>query len=203
MRRVVKVGGSLLERVDLQAAMMSWLGRQETCETLIVTGGGRLVDAIRELDTIRPGDVRQTHWLCVELLDVTVSLMSNWFDWPILTSSKELQHGVAHGFATDRPTLVAVRSFYHPDHEGDSLNLRLPCNWQTTTDTIAALLALRTNADELVLLKSCQIDPKLSLQQLADRGIVDEAFPGIAKKIASVRLDNLAPDSAARKTKHR
>ena len=191
MRRVVKVGGSLLERIDLQVALLSWLERQETRETLIVTGGGRLVDAIRDLDAIRPGDVRQTHWLCVELLDVTFRLMSSWFDWPILTTWQELQHGMTHGFATDRPTLVAVRSFYHPDFGGDSTNLALPCNWQTTTDSIAGLLALQTGADELVLLKSCQIDPRLSLRQLAERGIVDAAFPVIAHGIASVRLDGL------------
>ena len=99
MRRVVKVGGSLLGREDLTIALPRWLERQAECETLMLTGGGGLVDAIRDLDAIRPGDPVRTHWICVELLDVTFRLMSNWFDWPTVNTSAQLQQGLIEGFA--------------------------------------------------------------------------------------------------------
>ncbi len=117
MRRVVKVGGSLLGREDLTIALPRWLERQAECETLMLTGGGGLVDAIRDLDAIRPGDPVRTHWICVELLDVTFRLMSNWFDWPTVNTSAQLQQGLIEGFGIDRPTLVAVDAFYSREQD--------------------------------------------------------------------------------------
>ena len=191
MRRVVKVGGSLLDRVDLTSALSRWVEQQAGSETLIVVGGGSLVDAIRNLDTIRPGDPVEVHWLCVDLLNVTFRLMSNWFTWPAVRTPEQLRTQMAAGFAKDRPTLVAVEAFYSRDLMNDCKNPMLPENWQTTTDAIAAFLAWRTGADELVILKSCSIDPAMRLDQLAAHGIIDEALPRIAKRIPSVRVECL------------
>ena len=143
MRRVVKVGGSLLDRVDLTSALSQWVDGQLVGETLVVVGGGSLVNAIRELDTIRPGDPVEVHWLCVDLLGVTFRLMSSWFDWPTVRTPEQLQTQTAAGFATDRPTLVAVEAFYSRELTNQCNSPVLPESWQTTTDAIAALLAWR------------------------------------------------------------
>lgn len=189
MRRVVKVGGSLLARPDLNRVLTQWLDRQAMAETLVVVGGGGLVDAIRELDANRPGDPVETHWLCVDLLGMTFRLMSTWFPWPIITTREQLQHGLSRGFSDHSPTLVAVHSFYRRDQDDE--NKTLPQNWQTTSDAIAALLALRVDADELVILKSCEIAPSLRIDELTARGILDEAMPAIAPSIRKIRVESL------------
>ncbi len=49
-------------------------------------------------------------------------------------------------------------------------------NWSATSDTIALDLAQHLNAEQLVLVKSCAIDPQMSLRQLGDAGVVDPQF---------------------------
>ena len=191
MRRVVKVGGSLLDRVDLSDALTRWIDQQSPAETLVVVGGGSLVNAIREMDSIRPGNPVDVHWLCVELLDVTYRMMATWLEWPTVSTSAQLTEQMAKGFARDLPALVAVSAFYSRDRQDDDLGPALPLNWQTTTDAISALLALRVGAGELVILKSCEIDPKQSLEQLAAAGIIDETLPTIANQIPSIRIERL------------
>ncbi len=53
----------------------------------------------------------------------------------------------------------------------------LPESWRITSDSIAARAACRTNADELVLVKSVQPATCGSAQELAQAGFVDEEFP--------------------------
>ena len=189
MRRVVKVGGSLINRRDLTDALPRWFENHSPAENLVLVGGGSIVNAIREIDSIRPGETESTHWLCVDLLDFTFRLMASWFDWPRVLDAEQLAETVEVGFETARPTLVSVRSFYGPDRDHD--NGLLPSNWETTTDAIAALLALMVDADELVILKSCDVDSSLSFEQLAAAGIVDKAFPSAAERVQRVRLEKL------------
>lgn len=189
MRRVVKIGGSLLRRDDLVPTLTRWFVQQQPAENLVVVGGGAVVDAIRELDEIRPGDPVETHWLCVSLLDVTLRRMASWFPWPVVTTPEELRRGLSTGFATATPTLVGVGAFYGPEAEGASDVL--PTGWETTTDSIAAWLALQVDAGELVILKSCDVNSDWSPEQLSAAGIVDEAFPGIARRIDFLRVERL------------
>jgi len=194
MRTVVKLGGSLLLRHDLVRAINRWLqaNREQSFATqwLFVVGGGSMIDAIRDLDRIRPGDPEEVHWRCVDLLQTTFDIVGNWFDWNRIGSTEELNRANREGFPVERPTLVAVRSFYSPQIQSEA-SPSLPHDWRTTTDSIAARLAQRVAADELVLLKSCMIDQEQSIEELAQQGIVDEAFPRIARTLDSVRVERL------------
>lgn len=189
MRRVVKVGGSLLDRQDFPRSLVAWWEQQQPAETLLVAGGGDVVNAIRDLDATHSLDPVETHWLCVDLLDATFRLMSQWFPWPTITSAEQLQRWLQPGFPSDQPTLVAVGSFYSRQHA--SVRETLPQNWQTTTDSLAALLAGMIDADELVILKSCEVDPALTAAELSAQGIVDEAFPRIASRLRRFRVEPL------------
>ena len=60
-RRVVKLGGSLLDRQDLQVCLPQRISqwdssRDTTADIFIVVGGGELVDAVRRHDKFEPGD---------------------------------------------------------------------------------------------------------------------------------------------------
>ncbi len=187
MRRVVKVGGSLLVREDLRVALPRWIACQSKAETLVIVGGGELIDAIRNLDRAHGGDPVEIHWLCVDLLETTFRLFSSWFDWECIRTHPALLAAIKSGFRTDSPTLVSVSAFYDRNDSIDGI----PLDWRTTSDTIAALLAQRTAAEELVLLKSCPIDSSASIQQLADLGIIDEALPCIESTVRSIRVESL------------
>ena len=188
MRRVVKVGGSLLLRNDLTDSLRQWIRGQPLGETFVVVGGGELIDAIRHLDQIRPGDPALIHWLCVDLLQSTFRLASSWFiDWTAIDSAQHLERIVASSAGSGDAFLVSVRSFYNP-HSGSDL----PLTWDTTTDSIAAELAVRIHADELILLKSCQVDSGDDAVQLGRLGIVDPAFASIAVKLPAVRVERLS-----------
>ena len=203
-RRVVKVGGSLLQRNDLVASLshrleMQFLDSsldtqseaepQSTVETLVVVGGGRLIDAIRELDQLRPGDPEAVHWTCVELLNATGRMLAGWFGWRCIESRSEFATLLHDGISGHSPMVVLPSTFYNAKHP--LTHLELPHDWRTTTDSIAGLLACLTKADELVLLKSCEIHNGRSLKELAGDGILDEAMLGIEAFLPTVRVERL------------
>jgi len=77
--RVVKLGGSLLKRKRLVDEVNTWLLAQRSGDTLMVVGGGAMVDAVRELDSIRQLPSDEVHWLCVDLLHISYQTCSFWF----------------------------------------------------------------------------------------------------------------------------
>ena len=200
-RRVIKLGGSLLQRPGLLADVECWLTRCSPAINLVVIGGGELIDAVRKLDGLRPGDPIATHWRCVELMQVTFEIVRDWFPtWGTIESAEDLKSGCAHDFSAhdlELPRLVAVGSFYRRGMPSE-----LPESWHTTSDTIAAQLAIEIRAQRLVLLKACEVDPVASVGELARRGIVDEVLPAFASRIPELQVmklgSGLGPDQQKR-----
>ena len=196
MRRVIKIGGSLLLRQSLPRAVESWVRSQPPAETITIVGGGELIDAVRRLDSVHSFPSAWVHWQCVALLRTT-------YQWLGLQLSAWKQVSTAEEFACLKQSsvstaaeasmagsyLVAVDSFYRPDTPAP-----LPEDWTTTTDAIAGWLSVLLDADELVLLKSCDVDPSLSLGELARQGVIDEALPILANRLPTLRLVNFAAE---------
>ncbi|TWT83717.1 Amino acid kinase family protein [Planctomycetes bacterium CA13] len=176
IRRVIKIGGSLLLRKDLTRRMprrIKEIAHGQPSQNVAIVGGGELVDAVRSLDQCRSLDATQTHWRCIELLQHTFEIFHQWFPtWHRIDSLQQLHGATDVGFVTDRPTLVNVNAFYNRENAFD-----LPTDWRTTTDSLAALLAKQVDAAELVLLKSCEIDGSRSTTELASAGIIDTTLP--------------------------
>ena len=189
MRRVVKIGGSLLLRDNLVTAANQWLDAQTGAQTIVIVGGGNLINAVRELDRLRQVDNQSIHWICVDILTATARFASQWFGWPLIETQAEWNTGLKQGFCIDQPVVVTPSIFYNANTLLSDVSL--PVDWSTTTDSIAALLAHLVQADELVLLKSCPIPPAQTHQQLADSGIIDPAFPDIVKSLTKVRIEQL------------
>ena len=187
--RVVKVGGSLLSRADLPAALSRWLKTQSPTETYVIVGGGHLVDAIRELDQLRPMDSASVHWTCVELLNVTGRMVAQWLSWPCVETREAFEQLRRQQNLDPATTVILPSTFY--DAAVPDLPVTLPHDWRTTTDSIAGLLGVLLQADEVVLLKSCQVDPLASLQQLAEEGVVDTAMPAMKDSLPTVRVECL------------
>lgn len=176
---VVKIGGSLLLRPDLAAAIANWL-RQWLADRLphtqvnLVVGGGAMVDAFRQLDAIHSLDPVDLHWQCVAALRHTSEIVASMIPKCVVIDSVE-------SFNSHRQSATAVGCFviiadtFYNSASGD----RLPCDWTTTSDSIAALLANKIDADRLILLKSCDIPPNIDLREAARRGFVDPVLPTI------------------------
>lgn len=130
-----------------------------------------MVEAVRQLDSIRPMRSESVHWLCVELLHASFVICCDWFpDWDAIAEPSELQRQLDASGRIPSIAWVSPQAFY------TSRSDQLPEDWRTTTDSIAALLARLVDADELVLLKSCVVPESISAEELVADGVVDSAF---------------------------
>lgn len=60
----------------------------------------------------------------------------------------------------------------------------IPASWEVSSDSLAAWLAKALQADELVLVKAAAIAAGADIRQMADDGIIDQAFCGLVKEAA-------------------
>ncbi len=76
LRRVVKLGGSLLRQADLADRWRHWYDRQSPRQTLVVVGGGGVADAVAEIQRIhaRMTDAH-AHWLCIRAMQLNAELV--------------------------------------------------------------------------------------------------------------------------------
>lgn len=187
-RRVVKLGGSLLSRPDVWTRLERWLAR-EPAATVLVVGGGTVVEAIRDLDRVHGLDPVEAHWWCIEIMARQAQLAHR-----RLTGSRlvEQLHELAE---INTPPSLAIFNPFPLLREDDALrNDRLPASWDVTSDSIAARIASRSRADELVLLKST-LPTTDTVDSLAASGFVDAYFPVVARELAAVRVVDLADDA--------
>jgi hypothetical protein len=68
-------------------------------------------------------------------------------------------------------------------------------NWSVTSDSIALGLAQRLNAERLVVVKSCPIDPERTLDDLVADEVLDAAFAVTARR-SGLPIDLLSRDEA-------
>lgn len=211
--RIVKVGGSLLSLPSLGDCLRRWLAAEPPAASLLLVGGGAPVDAVRHLATSYRYDDEFLHWLCIDALEISFRLLTQQLpEWKRLRTPAELSQivedarhcNVRRGqtdAALHRPRgsvsvqgLVSVAAFYNRESEAH-LPLRPPRSWDTTSDSLAAVLARVTAADELVLLKSCELGgpvqtPDANWEELAERDVVDRAFPACAQGVPQIRCVN-------------
>ena len=61
--RVIKLGGSLLEWPGMPVAFRRWLARQAPAASVLIAGGGQIVEALRQLDAALGLSQETMHWL--------------------------------------------------------------------------------------------------------------------------------------------
>lgn len=207
---VVKLGGSLLTRPGLADDLKAWtLGRSGSTH-LVIVGGGPIVDAVRTIDRVNRDDPQRVHWRCIDLLQCTFEMVAGWLpEWIAIDlpgrdgdtdgdgdgpedggaagasppASARVASGLGERLTRGATHLVSVRSFYA---RGD--RTPLPESWDTTSDSLAAWLAVLVGAERLVLWKSCPVSPAATLPELATAGIVDPVFTRVASSIPAVEV---------------
>ncbi|MEX0586270.1 MAG: hypothetical protein WD176_06485 [Pirellulales bacterium] len=184
--RVIKLGGSLLGRSDLAARFDGWLDVQPPATNVIIVGGGRIVEALRELDHVHKLAPAAAHALAIDAMRVTAKLAATLLSRPVVDT-------LDVGSETGHMTVVLDVSRILAIHEPTAPGVRLEPGWHVTSDSIAARVAVMLGANELVLLKSAPAGSE-DITALAARGYVDEFFPRIAREIATVRFVELGAE---------
>ena len=192
---VVKVGGSLLATAGFPQRLRTWLGNRMDAHRdthfVILAGGGKWVDAIRELHARSPLEDERAHWICVDIMDVTAGLLGAMLpELGAIENYAELNRRVREpGVTLLKPSEFVAR--IEPTRAGT----RLPADWSVTGDSIAARLAIVLGADELVLVKS--VPPPIvrenddQLDALAAAGYVDRFLPTLRDELPPIQFSPL------------
>jgi aspartokinase-like uncharacterized kinase len=182
---VVKVGGSLFDLPGLGPRLSAWLKTLRQREIILITGGGAAADAVRDLDRTHGLGEEAGHWLALRSLSLTAHALS-----ALLPRSFVIEHHgeclpiwAREGIPIFDPHAFALRDESRPDH--------LPHRWDVTSDSLAARVAVVTQARELLLLKSVTVPPGISWEEASRRGFVDAYFPTVVSQVVAARAVNL------------
>lgn len=170
---VVKIGGSLCGD-PLLPDWLDLLAQLGGGRVTVVCGGGGFADEVRRV---------QAHWQFDDLAAHNMAVLA-------MAQYAYQLHGI-------NPALrLAHRKSEIPQvlHRGQTA-LWLPfelqreqpdarTHWEATSDTIALELAQALNAEQMVVVKSCTIDPLLSLAELGERGVLDRGFAELSRSAA-------------------
>lgn len=170
---VVKLGGSL-NGDPLLPDWLDLLAKLGGGRVTVVCGGGSFADEVRRA---------QAHWQFDDLPAHNMAVLA-------MVQTAFLAHGINPALRLAR-SADEIRQVLHGGHTA----LWLPyewvreqpdpqANWELTGDSIALDLARKLNAEHMVVVKSCTIDPQASLDELEESGVLDRRFAGIARGAA-------------------
>jgi aspartokinase-like uncharacterized kinase len=184
MRRMIKVGGSLLDWPELGPRLRTWLARYPDDDNLLIAGGGPAAEWVRAAQRQHAFGEEAAHWLAIRAMQLTAAMLAELLPRAIVaTDLAELIPQVPHG----RAVIIDVLKVLEQER-GTAADGALPASWDVTSDSIAAHLATATMADELVLMKSAL--PRAStLTAAAEEGYVDRWLPQCWRR--AVRCVNL------------
>ncbi len=187
--RVIKLGGSLLDWPELVQAFRLWLASESKMVDVVIAGGGPIVEALRQLDSVHSLAPEAAHWLSIRAMSATAGLVAALLPEAQLISSLEDIPTVEDEAQQSRAGIwiLDVELLLRADAtRADAL----PCNWEVTSDSIAARVAMLLNAKELVLLKSALPPGPADRESWSRSGFVDAHFPSASKGL-HVRAVNL------------
>ncbi|HEV7821055.1 MAG TPA: aspartate kinase [Burkholderiales bacterium] len=167
---VVKIGGSLAE----SAALPRWLDIIATAgagRVVLVPGGGRWADAVREAQKQEDFDDRVAHRKALRAMEEFGKILAG-----------------MRGNLVPTSAIAQMREVLRKDHvpvwmpyEMAIADARIPETWEVTSDSLAAWLAGELNASTLLLVKSLQMSgAQPGIEELVRRGWVDAAFAEFA-----------------------
>jgi aspartokinase-like uncharacterized kinase len=187
--RVVKVGGSLFERMSLPRELAGWLDGQSPMQNVLVTGGGPWADAVRQLDQRNRLTPASAHRLAIRAMSLSAWTLSQWHpQW----HHRDLWNDLCALLNTAPSPLTVVfdSAEFLALHESNLRGVRLPVGWEVTSDSIAARIAEVLAAEEFVLLKS-SLTKATTVSEAARIGYVDAFFPTATDRRAAVRCVDL------------
>ncbi|MGB4811120.1 MAG: uridylate kinase [Methylophilaceae bacterium] len=167
---VIKIGGSLLGSPEL-AKWLDTIVKFSDGKVIIVPGGGLFAGSVREAQQISNMDDATAHQLALLAMD-QFGLMLAGMNQQLVTASTELEiaeRGWQHRAIIWLPSKMALA------------DESIPKNWQVTSDSLAAWLANKLGAEQLILVKSkplltYQTSAPTRLQHMVDDELIDTQF---------------------------
>jgi aspartokinase-like uncharacterized kinase len=170
---VVKLGGSF----TADPALSHWLDLLAQLgggRVTIVCGGGGLADEVRRLQALwQFNDLAAHNMAVLAMAQVGYQLHAMNPMLQLAPSRSEIATVLHKGRA-------AIWLPFELQREAPDART----NWGATSDTIALDLARELNAERLVVVKSCMIDPSQTLAELGAAGVLDEGFDERARGAA-------------------
>lgn len=166
---IVKIGGSLTLDPLLPEwlALLSSLGRGRVA---IVPGGGGFADEARRVhEHWRFDDVAAHNIAVLAMAQTGMILQAQRPELRTATSWRELRDVVRGGG-------TGVWLPFDLLQEAPSAIT----SWDVTSDSLAMHLAWMLCAEQLVVVKSCFVDPQRSIPELSESGVLDRGFPDLA-----------------------
>jgi 5-(aminomethyl)-3-furanmethanol phosphate kinase len=164
---VVKLGGSLIGT----PALKGWLdafAQFGDGKIVIVPGGGVFADAVRDAQAKTGIDDATAHHMAVLAMDQYATLITS-LNADLVMASSEIDIagcGWQHRAVVWKPSLMVLA-----DKE-------LPMSWDLSSDSLAAWLATKLNAQHLLVVKSIshRHTEKIEVKDLMLEGVVDSYF---------------------------
>ena len=162
---VVKIGGSLSHDPSLRL----WLTELREVgggRVVIVPGGGVFADRVRQYQSEWQFDDLAAHNMCLLAMTQYGLMMQGVLpDLVIASSEAKVRRALRDGRVAVWVPTALMRD------TPDAMS-----NWDTTSDSLAAWLSTMLNAERLMVVKSCPIDPDEPLETFAQNGVVDRRF---------------------------
>ncbi|HMK14638.1 MAG TPA: aspartate kinase [Burkholderiales bacterium] len=168
---VVKLGGSLADYPEDLRRWLKALAEAGKYRTVIVPGGSFFADWVRETQKKWGFDDVAAHAMGLRAME-QFGLMLCALQRGLVPALSETEiRKVLH--ENQVPVWLPVQILASED---------LSPSWDVTSDSLAAWLAKRLKAEQLVLVKSCVLPSgKVEAAELAKNGIVDAAFPSLVQ----------------------
>jgi len=166
---VVKLGGSLCADPVLPQ-WLELLAQLGGGRVTLVCGGGSFADEVRRAQAQWQFNDLAAHNMAVLAMAQTAYQVNAMNPGLLLATSKTDIRRVLHKGQT---ALWLPLEWQRDQPDAQT-------NWEVTSDSIALDLARRLNAERMVLVKSCSVDPRIPLAQLSEEGIVDKRFASMA-----------------------
>jgi aspartokinase-like uncharacterized kinase len=174
---VVKVGGSLYDLPDLGKKLWRWLEQTVHGDVVLLPGGGRSADVVREWEHWHDLREEDAHWLALRALSVNAYFLRR-----LLPKACVVNNLHVRALFASKLRMVPVLDPLYFAAEDDQQPDHLPHTWDVTSDSIAAHAAVRTGARSLVLLKSVTVPPEMSWAEASQLGFVDVMFPRLIEQ---------------------
>ncbi|MEJ5231682.1 MAG: hypothetical protein WHV64_05750 [Geminicoccaceae bacterium] len=178
---VVKLGGSLAG----EPALPRWLAAiaEGPVPRLVVPGGGPFADAVRALQPRLGFDERTAHGAAILAMQ----------QYALVLAAMEPRLVPVEGPAEIAQAARAGRSMLWLPWATIGRDPTIEASWRVTSDSLSLLLAIRLAVPELLLVKTATLPPApVDLERLSAQGILDEAFPELARTYRGrIRLASL------------
>ena len=163
--KVVKIGGSLEQSADLVDILKKVVIKYPN-GLVVVPGGGIFADQVRQTQQRWGFNDAAAHHMAILAMQ-QMGLLFNALNPQLDVSNSIIE--------IERLLESGRRAIWLPDIY-DLNEAGIPAGWQVTSDSLAAWLAGRLEAEELILIKSGTLFDSSEISELIGLGIVDQAF---------------------------